>query len=175
MKDFLSAFLKSVDRYRYTFIGGLLAVILIGASIGCHSETASLFGTGDKVTSQGLIIEVTKITGDLASEKIALDSAIKQYNNKVTVFNAQIEAAQADIEKQDEVRTELFNIAGSVVTAYASGGVNAAAVVGTGITALGLLLGVGASVDNRRKDKKIKSLKNVAVTTGSGGKIELDT
>jgi len=159
MKDLIHAGMKFLDHYRYSAGAIILAIAIIGVLVGCEAQTVSIIDPSQKVTAQGLQIEAAKIQGDLASEKAAIDAAIAEYNGRIETFNQQIEAAQSDIEKKEAVRAELLQIGGAVATSVAEGSVNPASLIGTGITALSLALGIGASADNRRKDAKIQSLK----------------
>lgn len=83
------------------------------------------------------------------SEKVTrpeLDAEIENYVAKVSL-------AYKDLAKQEEIRSLIFNSA----VAYASGeGVNPVGV----ITTLASILGIGAVIDNRRKDAVIKSKTN---------------
>lgn len=167
MKDLFSPLLKFLDHYRYT-VGLLLVGIAVMVSLfGCQTTTSSILDPSKEVSAHGLQLEATQIKSDLASERAALDAMIAEHNGKIEAFNEKLELAQADIERKEAVKAELLNIGGSVAVSVAEGSVNPASLVGTGLTALALALGIGASADNRRKDSKIKELKKVSISTGS--------
>ena len=166
MKDLLSKGLKFADHYRYTLLSILLVGVLLGVAVGCESTTASIKDPSKSVSSQGLQLEALQIRGVLTSDRANIDALIAEYNAEVEMFNAQVELAQADLERKEAVKAELFSLGGVVLTSALEGSVNPASLVGTGLTALALLGGIGASVDNRRKDAKIAQLKKVGVTTG---------
>jgi len=159
MNDFFSKLTKIVDHNRYTVISGIMAVIMIACLVGCEVQTASIINPGEKVTASGLSIEMAKIDGSLAKKKNAIDSAVADYNSEIKMLNDQIDAAQADLARQTEMRTNLFDLIGSTVTAAATGGVTAPGLITTGLAMLGMFTGVGVVADNRRKDSKIKELK----------------
>lgn len=75
---------------------------------------------------------------------------------EVETLSAKIALAYSDIAKQDEVKETILNIG----IAYASGdGVSPIGIVST----LAGLAGLGAVIDNRRKDAVIKSKNGVTV------------
>ena len=156
--DLINKTLKTVDYNRYAVIGGIMAVVMILCLVGCEATTASITGS-DEVNATELQMEIVAVNGDLAQQKIVLDAAIQAYNAEIATINSKIDAAQADLSRQQAIKTELFNMIVSTGTAAASGGISAPALITTGIAALGLFAGVGTVADNRRKDAKIKSLK----------------
>jgi len=111
--------------------GGLLAW-----TFGCQSKVTSLVDDTKKVTAEELNLEIEAETNRLQAE---LDSLIKRAKLK-----------QAELARQDAIKAKLFEFAS--ITA-GSGSFNPA-----GLLALtGGLLGFGAMVDNRIKDKVIKN------------------
>lgn len=77
---------------------------------------------------------------------------------EVENLSTKIALAYTDIAKQDEVKQKILNIG----IAYASGeGFSPIGLVST----LGGIVGLGAVIDNRRKDAVIKSKKGVTVKT----------
>lgn len=78
-----------------------------------------------------------------------------EFQNEVDYFAAQAASRFESLEQQEKLRRTLFNLA----IEYAKGGsVNPVAVAIT----LGNIIGLGAVIDNRRKDVVIKTLKNNA-------------
>jgi len=86
-----------------------------------------------------------------------LDNEVENYVNKVTL-------AYADLQRQEQIRATLINAG----LAYTKGeGISIFGLIST----LSGIIGVGAVVDNRRKDAVIKSKSNalLALTTKSNG------
>lgn len=75
------------------------------------------------------------------------------FQSEVDSFVAQAESKFKKLEQQEQLKQTMFNLG----IEYAKGGqINPVAVAVT----LGSILGLGAVVDNRRKDVVIKTLKN---------------
>ena len=68
-------------------------------------------------------------------------------------YAGEVELAIADLDRQDLFKTKLFEIG---VLVAQGGTVNP---LGAGVTLLGIL-GIGAAVDNKKKDSIIKTLQN---------------
>jgi len=81
-----------------------------------------------------------------------------ELNTEVDHYLAKVDLAYEDLNKQDLIKQKISEIALN----FMQGG--AIDPVGTGIMMLGLL-GVGATIDNRRKDTVIKTLKNNVVNS----------
>lgn len=118
------------------FVALLLSAVLLLWSFGCESKVASLLEPDKMVTAEELNLELEAESLRLQTE---LDLLIKQAKLK-----------QADLARQDAIKARLFEFA--AITAQ-GGGFNPA-----GLLALtGSILGFGAIVDNRIKDKVIKN------------------
>jgi len=108
------------------------SLLMVSASLlwiyGCESKTKSLKYPGVRVNRAELMLEL---------ENVISESRIRI----------------SDLDKQDEFKEVMFNIA---ITAAESGTINPVSVALT----LGSILGLGAVIDNRRKDVIIKTLKN---------------
>lgn len=120
---------------------GLFVAILIAAGLliwvyGCESTVGSLTQPERQVTRDELNLELQQETARLEAE---LDSLTKQ----AAIKNQQL-------DRQEAIKQKLFAFA--ALTAQ-EGTVNPLGV----ITLLGSLLGAGAVVDNRIKDKVIKN------------------
>jgi len=165
MKDFFHSFTNWVDHNRYKALATILITAILVWGIGCHSKTLSLFEPQTRVTRQQFAAETVTLQSQLEQERIDIEAAIEKFNARAQAVNAKIEAGNSDLERQDMVKAELFNLAGSVVTQWASGGVPAGALAGTAITAAGLLLGIGGLADGLRKDKIIEEQKSQITKT----------
>lgn len=126
---------------------GLFVALIICAGLlvwgfGCDSKVTSLVSPSLKVTAKELNVELDQLVARLTGE---IEALIKQAELKVQ-----------DLARQDEIKEKLFQFA--ALTAQ-SGTFNP-----VGLIALaGSLLGVGAVVDNRIKDKVIKNRPLAAV------------
>ena len=152
MQDFLHKMLKFVDyeRYKVLAIVVLMAFMVWGSS--CESETVSLLDPAVEVSRTAFQIEAVTAAGSLESDKAAAMLAVEEVNARILTLNKLVEQGLADLQKQDEIKAQLFEITGSVVTQWATGGVPVEALVGTALTGGGLLLGIGAIGDKRRAD-----------------------
>lgn len=156
--NWLDKIFKAVDHYRWTFISLLLGVATIGiggASVGCESKTFSLLVPDKQITRTQLQIEVIEGKATLDGEAKAIEVALASHNAKVTAFNAKAEAAEADLDRKDEIRAQLLESIGAVATQAATGAFNPVSLIPMALGGLSLALGLGASADNRRKDKII--------------------
>lgn len=156
--NWLDKIFKAVDHYRWTFISLLIGVVTIGiggASVGCQSKTFSLLFPDRQVTRTELQIEVIEGKATLDGEAMVLEAALAAHNGKVVAFNAKAEAAEADLTRKDEIRAQLLESVGAVATQAASGAFNPISLIPMALGGLTLALGLGASADNRRKDKII--------------------
>lgn len=121
---------KFVRHNQGMFIGGAIAIAVLVWTYGCQSQVTSIVYAPKLVNRRELQIEV--------------DS-----------FIAQAELKFADLNRQDEVKSTLFNVA---IDFMQGGNVNPAAVA----IVLGNILGLGAVIDNVRKRTLIETLKSNA-------------
>lgn len=131
---------------------GIFAALLITAALllwtfGCPSRVSSLIEPARLVTAEQLNLEIDAETARLEAE---LEQLLKL-----------AELKKADLARQDAIKKKLFEFA--AITAE-SGGFNPA-----GLLALtGSILGFGAVIDNRIKDKVIKNRPQVTITRPDG-------
>jgi len=124
---------------------GLAISILICAPLavwfyGCESTTRSLIDPSARVTKPQLQFEYS--------------SEIRRLENELEDLKAQADLRLQDIARQDEIKAALYN--------HAVGWALGQPINPIGIlTTLGGILGIGAVIDNRRKDGIIKTMKNV--------------
>lgn len=113
-------------------VGIIIAITVLIWTYGCESQVTSILYAPDLVNRGQLQIEVD-------------------------TFVAQAELKFLDLDKQDQVKSTLFNVA---LTFMEGGAVNPAAVA----IVIGNILGLGAVIDNVRKRTLIQTLKknNVA-------------
>ena len=157
--DGLHKITKWIDYNRYKAAAALIAMVVLVAGVGCQSTTESLRQPGRRLTRDQYAADVTSVKADIVAQRAVLDGRIAKFNAEVTAIDTQIVAGVADLDRQDQIKAELFNLAGSAVSAWTTGGVSTEAVVGTGITAFSILFGLGSAADGRRKDKIIADSK----------------
>jgi len=141
--------IKLVDHNRYIVIGAVLFAALVW-QVGCESTTTF---KGGSLNRQQLNAEAMVLEADLKAGAAALQA-------KADAASAQLGAAHADLDRQDEARAKIIEVAGGLVTAGAAGTINPASAIASVLGAAGLLFGGGAVMDNRRKDKVILDLRN---------------
>lgn len=164
MTDYLHKLTNWIDQNRYKFAALIVLVLMAVWGVGCESTTTSLV-SGSAVNQTQFVSEAVTITADLEAAKIKLEAEVAAYNEKAKATKAQIEAGNAEIAKKDEIKAQLFELGGSVITAYMTGGVSTPALLGSLVTAGGLLFGIGGYADGKRKDAVIEGLKAAATTT----------
>lgn len=76
-----------------------------------------------------------------------------EFHGEVESIAAQVQSRYESLDRQDELKQKLFNLA---IEYAQSGHINPLAVAIT----LGNIVGLGAVIDNRRKDVLIKTLKS---------------
>ena len=159
--DILSKTLKWFDHNRYTAILLLCFVAVVGGvfgTVGCQSSTLSFSGD-EKVTRHEFTIEANQANADFDKHAVELQAAIEKHNADVNAFNARVNLGLDDLQQQDEIRQQVLTSLSVVATDVAAGAFNPASLILPGVGALGLALGIGASADNRRKDKVITQIK----------------
>jgi len=161
--DVLSGSIKKLDHNRFTWLGFVLAVTCIGWIVGCQPKTESI-STGELVSSSAFQLDASKLSSNLETRIIKLKSDIEQVNQEIEFHNDSIDRGIEDLQRQDEMRAQLVELVGGAVPGLISGSLNPASLVSTGVSLLALFGGVGAVVDNKRKNDVISSLKKV--TTG---------
>ena len=149
---------KWISYNRYTAVA--LAVFM-GMSvwlIGCESKTAGLIDPGVKVTRAQFQREILVVQGTISARRADLETEIKKLNQETTLLNQSVELADDDLTQQDEAR-QAFVVFGSglVQSIITTGTVNPMAITTSLVTLAGVLGVGGLALDNRRKDKKIKS------------------
>lgn len=111
-------------------ISGVLALVAVAWAYGCQVSVRSILHPEQRLTRPELAAEVE-------------------------AFAAQARLRFANLDRQEELKQAVFNMA----IQYAKGGrLNPVAIAIT----LSSILGLGAVIDNRRKDVCIKTLKNNA-------------
>lgn len=120
-------------------IGFVLIMLFLLWFVGCQSETQSLLDPQLKVTESVLNIEYT--------------SELARLENELATLKTTTTIRLQDLHRQDELKQALFKNAMLIAE---SGNPNPLGM----LSLAGTLLGVGAIIDNRKKDGLIKGLTN---------------
>ena len=154
----MHAVLKTVDYERGTVLGAMIAAAMLVWLYGCQSRTYSLdadkAAAGQKVTRVELAQEIVLKEKDLAMKKAA-------YEAEAVAAVKMAENAVADLDRQDEMKRQLLATLSAVGTDALNGTLptNPAGIATTVLGLVGTLVGGGALLDNRRKNRKIEEMK----------------
>lgn len=132
---------KWIRHNQGVFVALIISTGVMVWTLGCDSKVTSLLNTKKQVNRAELLIEIETETSRLLAELDQLAS-----------FGM---LRQEELDKKDALVKELMNFA--AINA-ASGGFNPSGLVTMAFS----ILGVGAVVDNRLKDKVIKNRPNPA-------------
>ncbi len=158
-KDRLHDLLKFVDHNRYAVIGFMLAMILAAVMVGCQPMTASTLTPGEKITADGLAREVALSEADFATQQASIEAQVTSLNAKIAAYNAIATAAESDLARQIEMRTQIIQMIGQAGVLAAEGALTPATVGGAAVQLLTALTAGGLLLDNRRKDGVIDKVK----------------
>ncbi len=114
-------------------------IVIAGLAIwtfGCEAKVESLVTPGKKVNASELAVEI--------------DFEVARMNLEIEKLLAKGSLLAADLQRMEEIKQKVINFAAITLDA---GTVNPAGVVGL----LFSVLGIGAVIDNRIKDKVIKN------------------
>ena len=132
----MSVIAKWIRHNQGIFVALLLCGVLIVWTFGCQSKVTSIIHEDKKVTAEELNLE--------------LDQEVARLEAELELIIRKAELKEADLKRQDALKQELFDFA--AVTAQ-GGGFNPSGL----LVLTGSVLGFGAIVDNRIKDKVIKN------------------
>lgn len=159
--DIVHKVLKWLDYNRYKALAIMMIGIIMIYGLACRSTTASLQDPAKKVDLAVFTAQARQEAAEMAQQRADLIAQIETFNAKAAQLEAAIAAGFDDLADQERIKAELFNLTGSVVTELISGNpTSPAAIIGTVLTALGLLGGFGALADSKRKDEIISQQKD---------------
>ena len=127
---------KGIRHNQGEFVAILICLGLLVFSYGCQSRVESLIKPERLVTRAELMLELEAEQARLAGE--------------LTMLTKSAEAKFAELDRKEEIKSLLLNFG---MVASETGQVNPAGIIGLLVS----ILGVGAIVDNRIKDKVIKN------------------
>lgn len=113
-----------------------VAIIITLWTFGCESKVSSLIEPSKKVTAAELKLEIDQESMRLQGE---LDALVKR-----------AEVKKAELVRQDAIKQKIMDFA---LLAGEAGTINPSGLIGLVVS----VLGIGAVVDNRIKDKVIKN------------------
>ncbi len=125
---------KSVEHRRYTVLGVIITLLVVGWITGCPATTQSVLNPDLQVDAEGLRREATIV-----------DSYV-----------AQLEVAAADIESKVARRKKIIETIGALGMAATTGNPAAAGIIGAILTIGSITIGTGAVLDKRRTDRVLK-------------------
>lgn len=132
----MASIAKWIRHNQAVFVAVLVCIGTLIWTYGCFSKVTSLTDPGKMVTAEELDLEIEEESARLQAE---LDSLIRR-----------AELKQKELARQDAIKRKLLDFAAITLD---GGTVNPAGVVAT----LFSLVGIGAVIDNRIKDKVIKN------------------
>lgn len=130
--------LKWIDHNQGLSFATVICIGLLVWVYGCESTVPSIKDPAIKVNRTELTAEIEATTTNLESQ--------------VNLLQAQAASRFEKLDKYDELKQRLFGLA---VESATTGTINSTAIIAT----IGWLLGVGVAMDNRSKDKVIKTQK----------------
>jgi hypothetical protein len=123
----------------------LIVVVFLAVFMGCDSQVKSMLNPGEKVSRGELEIEKGQIVADLQYQIAAI-------NEQMAQSDATFEQKTKQLDKLDAVKQKVAEFG---MVALQGGTINPVGAV----VALMAIYGVGATVDNRKKDGLIKGAK----------------
>ena len=163
--DFLHRILNWIDHNRGVVTGLVLAGLLSVGFVGCTPRTDSVLVPGTKVTAAELDREVVVLDSQFSRRQAMLDNEAKLLMTDMVSSQAALTAAEDDLSAQYELRQNIMDLAGGLVTAGIEGTLSPATAIPTVIQLITLLGGLGLGYDNFRKGRVITELKTEAGVT----------
>jgi len=164
MYDWLHALLKKIDYNRYLTTGILASVLLLGfAFTGCESTVASMTTPGQQVSRLELAGEAAVAQGDFEGREAALVAEAAKLAADVKAYNAQVELAVAELDRQDALKVQALEFVGVVLNA-ATGGAIDSELLAYALGLSGGLLCIGAYADKHRTDAVLEAEKSAKKT-----------
>jgi len=137
MQKFFPFIAKIIRHNKSLFISFLLAGFFSLWFFGCESRTQSLLTPDIRVTESVLNIEYT--------------SELARLENELKTLKATTEVRLQDLHKQDAFKQALYNNAQLIVEGNNPNPLGLLSLLGT-------IFGIGAIIDNQKKDGLIKGL-----------------
>lgn len=166
MNDLFHKITNMLDHDRWKCLVVVLVIAMVVCAVSCHSKTASIVDPSRQVTREQLAMETIQFESDLALERADIDTLIAKHNQRVKTHNAQLETRIGDLDHKDEIKAQMFEVIGSLVTGWATTGkLPTSALIGSAITIGSIGLGLAGFADKRRADKVITKMKSETTPT----------
>lgn len=169
MKDYLNQALTFFDHYRYTVVGAVLTCIVIVYTVSCASQTRSI--VPDPVTGKHELVDRSEFqrqaqaaASDLVTERAQLQAQLSVLAARASSLSDAFDAGVADLDAQDAEREQVIAKIGEMATGAFSGTLTGSSALVGAIAIGSVLLGLGSTADNRRKDGVITKLQTAAGT-----------
>ena len=160
MRDWWHALLKLADYHR----GVLLAVVIVTALtvylVGCDVTTGSLIVPGKAVTPRQLSAEIRQVEASLDQRRNRLVTEVADFNDEVARFNGSADAALSDLRHRQEIRSQVIQTVGGFASDAVEGRFNPLSAISALVTLITVGTATGLAVDNVRKNRVIKLLKD---------------
>jgi hypothetical protein len=168
MRDFLHALLNWIDHNRYVTAGCLALGTLVLAMTACQPTADSPF-THQPATEREILAQTQAYQAQLDAQT---RSAALTYQQTLTNLQAQAAAGQAKAQAAlDDIaqRKQAIQAALDALSQFtaAAGGPVYGPMIGSVIGVAGVLLGLGAAADSRRKDQVILDIKSTSPVSTS--------
>ncbi len=155
--DWMHRTLNWIDHNRWTLAAIALTGVCLAVLIGCQPRTEGLF-SDRPVGREQLEQQVLAGREDLAARRAMLQAEMEQFNASLERFEQRVDLARADLQRQEELRSEMLALLGSAASEGLGGSWDPRRFVVPALGLLGAAFGVGKTLDNRRKDRVIQQL-----------------
>lgn len=160
MKDWWHALTKLADYHRGTLLALAIVAALAAYLVGCDVTTSSLIAPGTTVTPRQLDAEVRQVEAGLAKQRNRLVADVADFNDQVAHFNQATDAALADLQSQQEIRSQIIETIGGFAADAVAGQFNPLSAISALVTLIAAGTATGLAVDTVRKNRVIKLLKD---------------
>lgn len=160
MRDFWHDILKLADYHRGLLLGAAVAIVAAVSLFGCDVTTTSLVDPNRKVTARQLQAEVDLLESNLSKRQNQLIAEIATFNDDVDQLDASVGSALDDLQQQYELREQMIRTLGGFAVDAAAGQFNPVSALSTLFSLLSLGAAGGLAVDNFRKGRVIRVLKD---------------
>lgn len=169
MTDWFHQTAKWADHNRYV-AGGLLGIGVLGVTlVACEPKAASPF-THEPVTQRQLLAQVqayqAELDGKAKAASLTYQQTLVSLQTQATQGQVNAQAALDDIQQKKQAIALAVESLAQLTTAAAGAGY--APMIGSVVGIAGVLLGVGAAADSRRKDQVILKIKSAGASADEG-------
>lgn len=147
------------DRYRYTAAGILVATLLVAIPAGCQPVAVSPV-TGKKSSESKLVADaeayVARTNATLATLEAEFKAKTLATQADAEAIAAAFESAFSEIDQQKQILHQSLEVIAASASAAAPG---SAPLIASALGIGGLMIGIGTTADNRRKDAVIEQMR----------------